>query len=1489
MIKVKLKDWVEVYGLKNTSTTWKLATDPDFNNVIYSITDKVHLSYFSYDLDVPLGVTYYLKAIRELNNGESEVTSQTIAIEADNNVRDNVILEKDLLIDEPSVYVNIEQINNDDIINVSCSDFRANGDQHAYTHWTMEDANGKILWKSLYDRSNLTSIDIPNLGQPYSVKSKLVFRAVHGSKVGMESKIGNFTVFIKNVNFEIIGELSQVKPLKDLVLTFKKIKANKRLGISYVEIIDDSTEAIMKKYTDFGDKLTINWWMLRYGVKLKMRIHCLDNYDNLTTINKFITVSKYGNDIVKDENYKYSKEFDNFFSSDYNITPDFYIPNNFTSEPMHNGYMGIPKRGKDKTKIYAYDLVEDGRLILKEEMTNIEILGDETKEGMLIKRVNDDLLMISHTRTGDDNIAKHEMLFYKHQPVDGKYRLLKQFYVNEEVLGLGYNNSVVQIDAKTLIYVVPKTDSMKKIDLDMFTIEYITKDIPYIETKDEAAKDRIISPTAVRLDNGRILLAGGYSNNTAMYDPWTNKFQESIVWEQETYMANPLVAMPLINGDSIIMKKENATRSMADRIANINNVKNNIVVESLREVYDNVNKDKNMGETIFKTDLNKYEILTGINLEITLSNNFEDNTDIRQYYIVYDSNVFRLDTRTTDKLIFHVLTHSDPGEYGIKLVASKDQLFDQNTYYHTKSFTNKVVEIDLIINVEDKDKQEVTEDETGTVIGYYKDFDLTESEHLYILGNKINYKSENIYLKCYKEDILKLPIEIINLRFEDLEFKYDNNIKGKLTLNINKRIDTMFTIEISNILVDENFVITIANKLKNAEFTTIYFEFIETPVKGLPKKAKLIRNNVEYDNYETLSFFDLTRYNLSITDNIKSPNVVLNNDKFGTMVSGSSKFEYLLNLQKKGLSLLFINHPGYPSDVYNNTFYYINSVDAVPNLPIANPNVILKLGNTITAKLLNSYNGYDPNSEKDGINITIEQNNLSKNLALVTYINNNLTIVTNDKLGSGVFKINVTNKADKAYKSSTFNFTIYEEDSYPIGLTCMLPGSKTGGNNEKIFLLPGSNNKVEYIETGNKVAFDLPRGSIFNVDITNNSLTKEPVLSLISNRDLGKDTAFFKYFNSSNIAIASLQKNIVMVPVVFYVRDTFLGDILVDNYEFKLENGSEERFKIIPKMNKGYRVVTIKITPNKTYLDTKFYIEKIEDDPDNAYLFVISNNKSEDDKTYSFRIEYTYVNEGPNDILMVTEEYQQNIIVNSTYYKPKAYVNTTPTKFTLQEKEMKKLSITTNADNVKITSLTPALLSVDNKDNSVTGIKAGEASVLIEAGGPNFVHNQETIYIDVITPKPEVQKPQGELEMIPEEVKLFVGTKFKPSFTTTADKLDITMEDPTIASYDDITKDIVGKKIGITRLKAKFSGNKILGGTKYFTIKVLEKPDRDPDILYYDSFNHELTKTNAYFTTVWFSSLIMSASGKVIVANYTKIKKKDKDEFIYRTYYTLFK
>lgn len=1503
MIITKIRDWVPTNGLIHTSTIWELALDENFETIIYTKEDDINLSFFQYDIDVPIDIIYYLRQRKIMNNGEQEIVSQTIEIRGTETTRENVILPRDMFIAHPTVYVDEAAIEKDDEIKVTTSEFKANDGYHAYTHWIVLDALGKVLYCSLYDKENLTSIMIPNASQNLAMKTKLTFRAIHGTNLGIESKAGNHVVINNTTNFEITTNLNNVFAYQDLTVKFKKISNNIRLGIYSIDVYYGSNLSTSKRfYVDENtNSITINWWMLKHGSELSMHIKCVDLYDNVVTIKKRISVATLENEIIKDSDYRYSKILSGWTNCDSTSQGDFFIPNGFYSEPLHNNYIPMVKKGTDK--LHYYKLNDDGALEYVGDFNGITLpTDDELKEGMHIRRLNQDVVLISRLNTG----KKHQIDFYKYNIEDDAYMLFKELEIPDEQKALGWTNAIVQIAKSRLLYIPvcfntensKDVAKLKAIDTDSYVVETISEDIPYIIPEEYdiisgTYKDgNIKSPTMVYLGDGRVLIAGGYSSTCVTYDYRNESFQQSISWEYESYIGNQLQTAFLNNGDSLVFLTEKEDRGISTSQDNISSTSTTKVSTDLETLFATVNKNTKMYNTVVRFDQTKYIVKLNTDFQIDFVTNF-GSFDTDQMVVIYDKDAFRLDEKTVLGLTFRALSKAATGTYTIKVIMSKNQKFNQTTYQPTVDFTHTVVVQDITVEViaETLIEQEDYVDETGQL---GQNTSNSVKELVVLLGNSYNYGAGEVELKCYKEDEINIPFETINCVYDDLEFDKTELLAGQGDIKFSKINTNMGMITIKNYILTTNLNIGIYNRLRRSKFIDVVVSFVDTPATGLPNKPAILDSNgKELGNMAVLSYTELTRYNFTMENSTAKPSFIVNRSDLGSVVTLTTAYNYMFSVKGKGFTYLYITSEKFPNEIYSNRFYLINNVDLIPKLDIANSDnsIDLVYSSSRTATFTNDLTGYLNAGADRGYEIFIEQEQGSRELVTVEVKGFTLVLTTTNRTGYGTFKVGIRNKTDGISKISTFGFTVYLNEVFPASMTCKFLDSTTGLNNETLWFNPGTTNPYTYTKTGNAVAIEIPEDSFFEKEQSEATLTSvAPQLILKGDTDLGSSSIRFIFKNTTGANASILTKNIRMVPAVFYIDDRFDGLVLVNDFGFTTLNGEYTEYKVKAQVQEGYSVTSIKLVPIEDTDTTglKYSIRESSDvDAVNTYTLKFEPPASQIEKVYKFRIQYTYTNSNGNLTANFTDTDYQTITVTSVYYKKEAYLHIQENNFTMKVGETKKINLLTNGEKIKYTLSQTDLLELDEINQTITALRSGRASIIIAVGSEQQVPEQDTLYVDIEDKDAEPDKPEGYCIVTPSPVKLYVGLRMNLNIDTNADGYSITSDNKSIATYDNITKELIGVSVGETKLKIRYYGENIKGGVLEVDVAILETPTGDPSVLYFDSFNHTLTKTDIQFGETYPKSVLRDHSGKTILA-VCKPKNEKNDLSGYLTWYTIF-
>ena len=258
MLSISLKKWVPIGGIDHVKTDWELSIDPDFTQVVESkTTEDLNKDLFHSEYNVPVGLVYYVRAKRYFNNDTNTGWLDTLEVTSNNDEYSRMMLRDSIEIEQPILYVDIDEYKNDSpTFKVKSSSYRANNEEHLYSHWVITDFQDNLLFSKLYDSENLLSIDIQkniNIENRHNLK----IMCVHVSSEGIESKPGVYLLNLEEYNFEIITDTSNVSPLLDLEIVVSPIDSTRPILIDRLELINVSTSEVVLNPILISNKFTI--------------------------------------------------------------------------------------------------------------------------------------------------------------------------------------------------------------------------------------------------------------------------------------------------------------------------------------------------------------------------------------------------------------------------------------------------------------------------------------------------------------------------------------------------------------------------------------------------------------------------------------------------------------------------------------------------------------------------------------------------------------------------------------------------------------------------------------------------------------------------------------------------------------------------------------------------------------------------------------------------------------------------------------------------------------------------------------------------------------------------------------------------------------------------------------------------------------------------------------------------------------------------------
>lgn len=555
MILIKIKKFPAIDGLEHLTTTWVLARDREMTDVISVVSHSPSKDLYYSEAVVPENVVYYLKGIRHFSDPSVNLDSDIIEIIGKNkNNSDNVLLLEDIHFEKPTVYLDSD-FETSEILKIRCSHPRAEMEVHDYTTWLIVDGENNVLYSRVEDEINKINIPIKN-DPKYKTKSSIRILCIHGSKLGIESPIGELCISNTNSNFVIDTSLSNLKAYKDNVIEFKAVDKSKPLGIHNVKLYNNIDNRVIKNYNNIIDSVTIPWIACTPNSSLGMEINFVDSLGKVSTKTIELTFKhKYVSDI-KDKDFIYSKTVERL-----TVNAQSYVPNNCIVESTFDGITLIPSllvnrtNGKSVVKLIKHR-VDNVKGIVPEStnniLTTVEELNDTNtiKEGTLIKVLNGDMLLID--KLNNSGTPTFTLLQRSVNHTTPTYLSILHIERVDETKSLGFTGGIVQEDNKSMLYIPVGTNIIKRLDFETKTVSKVT-DIYTNDTRtDRLTGDNL---TMLKLHNrNSVLIVGSSSSGTVIYNYDNNTFEEGPYFTPISYVNKPIKVIQLINGDMLIVK-----------------------------------------------------------------------------------------------------------------------------------------------------------------------------------------------------------------------------------------------------------------------------------------------------------------------------------------------------------------------------------------------------------------------------------------------------------------------------------------------------------------------------------------------------------------------------------------------------------------------------------------------------------------------------------------------------------------------------------------------------------------------------------------------------------------------------------------------------------------------------------------------------------------------------------------------------------------------
>lgn len=530
----KIKEFPTINGLEHINTSWVLSYDKESNDVITEISNSVEYKHhFEYDLSIPVDDILYLKAIRHFNDPNAEYESELMTIRFLEKEYSNMIHTEETVIDEPIVVINKDDILNDkETFTINTSMFRCNNDGHTHTHWFIIDNNKKIMFKSMYNTVNKTSIEV-NKDKSYIGMDNLTIVAIHCSN-NKESPIGKTELSFNNFNFTLNKDIYNVIKTHDFKLRISKIEEHKPNLIQKIELLN--TDNILLKLYETNEPNEINIPTTLLQEQDKYLFIDIYAYGITGSLNKL----RYRLDLVDDlidDNYDSNIPF---FGNNITLVNDDFpseISNHQATRQLINGDIPILLRNKNKLSKFRYsnegELYDTGMYIDGIDIPN-------TNKDIFIQQVYIDTILVD-TYNNEDKPTF--MLFKKINNVS-PYVHIDSLIRPNETKTVGYNNSIIRWNDNEYMYVTNTSSSLLKLDINTMSRTEVT----------EVPLDMSSGAIIAKLNNGNILIISKFDFKSKIYSIKDDIFLEGVSINPGSFVNQDLKAVRLLNNDVAIFK-----------------------------------------------------------------------------------------------------------------------------------------------------------------------------------------------------------------------------------------------------------------------------------------------------------------------------------------------------------------------------------------------------------------------------------------------------------------------------------------------------------------------------------------------------------------------------------------------------------------------------------------------------------------------------------------------------------------------------------------------------------------------------------------------------------------------------------------------------------------------------------------------------------------------------------------------------------------------
>lgn len=544
MLIITLSPYKPVDNLEHYATSYYIASDPTGVNILDQVVkSREYVNQFPSNLQTPLTVPYYYSYVRHIrdNTTGEDVEYPRSGWKEYKPVANtsNLILYKDIVIDKPLIILNKEAIedSNNPIITIKTSDFRCNNDNHESTHWIILDGLNNVVFESLYDTLNKTSISIPKVDIDYSSRSYLKVHVIHRSTVGVESDVGIVKLNVNESNFEIGSSLNRIIPYTTCRIKLKKIFPDLPLLTIRYELLSTQNDVLILKRELPNETTSIDiiGEVLEPDSSYYLDIYSIGLSGSIVTKRKLIRTVVSSN-IDKTFNINFNKEIKLINTKP--LTNEYVF--NTTTYEDYNGIVPLVKNNDNKIFKGKYDRTIDSLVIDVLNNFRSASLVSSTENNDLYTRMLDNSLLIVDTYVN----TIPTFFIYRYDSYNDTCVLVHSMSRGGETKTIGYLNNVI-IKDNNLYYIPYGTKNIIKYDYKSNNISTLDANIPINNVSNGLS--------LIEINNNRFLIIGGNVDQCIVFTPDTKLYNNAFPLHND-FRNRSLKTISLINGDALIFR-----------------------------------------------------------------------------------------------------------------------------------------------------------------------------------------------------------------------------------------------------------------------------------------------------------------------------------------------------------------------------------------------------------------------------------------------------------------------------------------------------------------------------------------------------------------------------------------------------------------------------------------------------------------------------------------------------------------------------------------------------------------------------------------------------------------------------------------------------------------------------------------------------------------------------------------------------------------------